>query len=78
MSTVTVSLTLSPERAAGLKRFAEKVSHDQALSVLYPHVGAELRSEQADQIIGAFAQLETALADAGVRSWPWIETGVPS
>jgi hypothetical protein len=72
---ITVNLTLSPVQAAGLKRFAEKVTHDDALAVLYPHVAPELRSDQAYTILNAFARLESDLADAGVRSWPWIETG---
>jgi hypothetical protein len=75
---ITVTLTLSPEQAAGLKRFAEKITHDDALAVLYPHVASELRSDQAYTILNAFARLETALADAGARSWPWIESGVAS
>jgi len=75
--TVRVTLELSPEGAAGLKRFAEKVSHEQATSVLYPHVKAAIRSEQAYAIINAFADLERALAEADVSSWPWIDTGRP-
>lgn len=72
---VTVTLELTPETAAALKRFAEKVSHEQAKSVLYGHVKADIRSEQASQILSAFGQLDFALTGAGVRTWPWIDTG---
>lgn len=74
-SRVTVTLELSREAAAGLLRFADKVTHSEARAVLYPHVQLEIRSEQASQIIEGFSVLERALADAGVTSWPWIETG---
>jgi hypothetical protein len=72
-----VTLELTPESAAALKRFAEKVSFEQAASVLYGHVKADIRSEQASQIIAAFGVLDTALADADVSSWPWIDSGRP-
>lgn len=75
--TARVILELSPEQAAGLKRFADKVAHSDAMAVLYPHVRADVRSEQASEIIAAFDVLDRALADAGVASWPWIETGRP-
>jgi hypothetical protein len=78
MSTVTITLNLDPQAAAGLKRFAEKVSHEQAKAVLYGHVSADLKSEQASQILGAFEMLNRALSDVEVRSWPWIETGCVS
>lgn len=72
---ITIRLELTPEAAAALKRFAEKVSFADAAAVLYPHVKAEIRSDQASQIISAFAQLDTALEDAHVSSWPWIDCG---
>lgn len=72
---VAIHLELAPELAAALKRFAEKVSYDQANAVLYPHVKADIRSEQADQIMTAFSALEKALSDADVKSWPWIDSG---
>lgn len=75
LSGVEVRLTLTPEAAAGLKRFADKVSHEDAKRVLYPHVSADLRTEQAYQIINAFAEITARLTDAGVSDWPWIETG---
>jgi hypothetical protein len=70
-----ITLELGPESAAGLKRFAEKVSHTDAMAVLYSHVKRDIRNHQAYQIIEAFGVLEKALADAKVASWPWIETG---
>ena len=75
MSTVTITLNLDPQCAAGLKRFAEKVTFEQAAAVLYPHVAGEIRSEQTYQILQAFEMLRRAMADAKVRDWPWIETG---
>jgi len=77
MSDVTITLTLSPECAAGLKRFAEKISFDLASSVLYPHVSAEIRGIQAGDILAAFAGIDKALGDAHVSAWPWIDTGIP-
>ena len=73
MRTVVVELELADEELAGLKRFAEKVTHEQAMSVLYPHVKREVRDDQAYAIVHAFAKLDEALSN--VRSWPWIETG---
>jgi hypothetical protein len=70
-----ITVELRPENAAGLKRFAEKVSHADAMAVLYAHVKRDIRDDQASQIIEAFGVLEKALADAEVASWPWIETG---
>jgi hypothetical protein len=75
--TVRLTLELTPAAAAALKRFAEKISFEQASSVLYGHVKADLRSEQASEIVAAFGVLDTALADADVSSWPWIDTGRP-
>jgi hypothetical protein len=72
---ITVTFELPAEAAAGLKRFAEKVSRDQAKEVLYAHVPSELREDQAAEIIRGFAILEQALSDVGVHSWPWIESG---
>lgn len=72
---ITIRLELTPDAAAALKRFAEKVSFADAAGVLYPHVKAQIRTEQASQIISAFAQLDTALEEARVSSWPWIDSG---
>jgi hypothetical protein len=77
VSTVTITLNLDPGVAAGLKRFAEKVSFEQASAVLYPHVHADIRANQAHAILIALDQLDKALCDAEVRSSPWIDTGRP-
>jgi hypothetical protein len=74
---VVLRLELTPGEAAALMRFAEKISYEQAQSVLYPHLETALRAEQASQIIAAFDMLSAALADAQVSSWPWIDTGRP-
>lgn len=70
-----VELTLTPEEAAGLCRFADKVSREMTLAVLYAHLPDALRDEQAFHIVDAFRKLEEALGNAGVRTWPWLETG---
>ena len=70
-----ITIELTPEQAAGLKRFAEKVGHSDAMEVLYPHRPREQRSEQAYEIIHAFDAVNVALAEADVASWPWVETG---
>jgi hypothetical protein len=70
---ITITLELSPEAAAGLLRFAQKVTHEDALAVLYPHVNRDIRSGQAYEIMAGFARLENALAGADVHSWPWVE-----
>lgn len=75
MSTVTVTLNLDPAVAAGLMRFAQKASYEQAKSVLYGHLNTDLRSQQAGQILQGFEMLTRVLGDAGVASWPWVETG---
>lgn len=72
---ITIRFEIDPVQAAALKRFAEKVTHADAQKVLYPHVSRAVRSDQAYQMIAAFSRLDEALTDAGVRSWPWIETG---
>lgn len=77
MSDIRITVALSPAQAAGLKRFIEKVAHSDALAVLYPHRPRQLRDDQAYQIIYAFSAIERALDDAGVTSWPWVETGTP-
>ena len=72
---ITLLLELTRDQAAALKRCAEKISYTQAISVLYAHVSAEVRSEQAADILSAFSQLERALADSRVSAWPWIDSG---
>ena len=72
---ITVVLKLTGNQAAALRRFADKVSPTHAMSVLYPHIRAEVRSEQVADIVAAFAELEKALIDSRVSAWPWIDTG---
>jgi len=72
---ITLTVELTPEQAAGLARFAEKVTYSDAQAVLYPHVSKDIRDEQAYQILAAFDQLSRRLLDAGVESWPWIDNG---
>jgi len=72
---VNVVLRLTPTQAAALKRFAEKTDYDRAGSVLYAHKPKLQRDDQTHEILVALTQLEKALGDAGVNSWPWVETG---
>lgn len=70
-----LTLELTDIQAAALKRFAEKTGYSEAMAVLYPHVGPEIRGNQAHDILIALARIDEALADLNVHSWPWIETG---
>jgi len=74
-SSIRVTLELTANQAAALKRFADKVSYTHASSVLYPHLGADIRSGQVGDILSAFAELEKALIYSHVSAWPWIDTG---
>lgn len=74
---IRLTVELTPESAAALKRFAEKVSYEQASAVLYTHVAADIRAEQTHSILVALATLNEALTEANVRTWPWIDTGRP-
>jgi hypothetical protein len=74
-STVTINLNLDHSVAAGLKRFAEKISFEQAKAVLYPHVDKQIREDQVAAILIAFNQIDRALAEANVHTSPWIDTG---
>jgi hypothetical protein len=74
---VRITLELEPGQAAGLLRYADKIGHSDAMGVLYGHLTHEMRSEQASEILTAFSRLEMALLNAGVCSFPWIETGQP-
>jgi hypothetical protein len=73
---VNVTVTLEPGAAAALHRLCDKFGHDDAMRLLYPHLPRELRSDQAYEMVGAAGVVQKALEDAGVRHWPWIETGV--
>lgn len=73
-----VILELDPIHAAALKRFAEKVSFSEARAITYGDHSKEQRDARAYEVIAAFSKLEDALADAGARGWPWVETGKPS
>ncbi len=74
---ICLTIELTPQAAAALKRFAEKVSFEQASAALYPHVSANIRASQAHDILIALDKVDKALADANVHSWPWIDTGQP-
>jgi hypothetical protein len=73
--TITITVELSPEQAAGLKRFAEKSDFTDAMDVLYPHIARPIRADQAHTIICALAIVNEALIEADVSSWPWIDCG---
>lgn len=75
--TITLLVQLEPAQACALKRFAEKVSRSEAMGVLYPHVKASIREDQAGEILQALRLIERGLIEEHVASWPWIETGRP-
>lgn len=71
---VKITVELPPEEAAALKRLCDKITHADALAYLYPHVRADIRNDQAYDVIHATARVCEALCDAGVSDWPWVET----
>lgn len=73
--TITLTVELTPEQAAGLKRFAEKSGFEEAMAVLYPHIIRSIRAEQAATIVNAMCLVDAALGEAGVNAWPWIDSG---
>jgi hypothetical protein len=75
---VTITLTLEPDSAAALHRLTDKLSHTDAMQFLYAHLPRELRSAQAYDMVRACSVLQSALEDAGVRHFPWTETGAAS
>ena len=72
---ITVTLELEPNDAAALARLCEKFTHSDAAAYLYPHIAAAIRDDQAYQMVHATAVVAKALEDAGVRGWPWVDTG---
>jgi hypothetical protein len=75
MKTITITLKLEPVHAAALARLCEKFTYEHAAAYLYPHIAAAIRDDQAYQMVGATAVVSKALEDAGVRGFPWIDTG---
>ena len=74
MPRITVDLTES--QACALARLCEKLSHGDCAETLYGHVPRQQRIDQAYTMLEATAAVLQALTQAGVRSWPWIETGI--
>lgn len=72
---VKITLELEPNQAAALHQVCRKMGHVDAMRFLQPHLGRELRSDQAYDIVHGFSKLQDALEDAGVNYWPWIESG---
>jgi len=72
---VTITVELTPVQAAALLRYCDKSTYDMACAVLYAHKPKDLREEQASEILDGLRQVERALQEAKVRSWPWVETG---
>lgn len=73
--TVRIVLELEADLAAALHRFMDKANYAMARAVLYPHVAADIRADQAREIMEVTAQVQKALEDSGVSGWPWVETG---
>lgn len=72
---ITITIELEPNDAAALARLCEKFAHSDAAAYLYPHIAAAIRDDQAYQMLHATAVVAEALEDAGVRGWPWVDTG---
>jgi hypothetical protein len=77
VSTVTITVELTPEQAAALVRLTDKTGHSEAMALLYPHVSKEVRDRQVSHVLGACDRVIRALGEAGCGSWPWIESGRP-
>lgn len=75
MATITITVTLEPAEACALHRLCDKIGHSDAMAYLYPHIPRDVRSDQAYEMVHACAAVQTALEEAHVRHWPWIETG---
>jgi hypothetical protein len=72
---IRLTIELTPDQAAGLRRFADKTGFEEAMAVLYPHVAHNTRAEQAHTILTAVGKIDAALEEAEVSAWPWIDTG---
>lgn len=70
-----ITLELAPDAAAALCRFMEKMTFSMARDVIYGHNPKDLQEDQAYQIVHACSTVHQALTDAGVRGWPWVDTG---
>lgn len=70
-----ITVVLEPNAAAALCRFMEKMTFSMARDVVYGHNPKDLQEDQAYQIVHACSALHEALTDAGVRGWPWVDTG---
>ena len=71
--TIKITVELDPDEAAALARMCEKFTHSDATAYLYPHLPKDIRNTQAYQMVHATARVYAALADAGVRGWPWVD-----
>jgi hypothetical protein len=72
---VILCVELTPGEAAGLKRLADKTGWSEAMAVLYPHIGEDIRGDQAREILRALARIHEALQTVKVSSFPWISCG---
>jgi malic enzyme len=75
MKTVRITAELTAEQAAALARLCDKFAHEDGKSYLFPHISADVREEQCYQMVHATAVVYKALREAGVSTWPWIDTG---
>lgn len=72
---VQIKLELTANQAAALLRLCDKFGHTDAKAFLYAHLGAELRSDQAYDMVHAVDKISTALREKHISSWPWVESG---
>jgi hypothetical protein len=75
VNTLQIKIELTANQAAALRRLCDKFGHSDAKQFLYPHLPAELRSDQAYDMVHAVSKIESALADKRISAWPWIDSG---
>jgi hypothetical protein len=74
----TVGVTLSIEQAQALHWLVRHLTFEDALQSTPPHLGKEVRTERAYNIVRASSALEQQIADAGQHGDRWMYRGVPA
>jgi hypothetical protein len=75
MSTLKLQIELTENQAAALRRLCDKFGHSEAKAFLYPHLPADLRRDQAYDMVHAVSKIDTALTEKRISAWPWIDSG---
>lgn len=68
----TVGVTMSMEDAQALEWLARHLAFEDALRSTPPHLGKDVCTERAYNIVHAAARLEEQLRKAGVRGDSWM------